>query len=152
MGQAEVGRKKNFIVPIHSFLTRNRDFQKNNKKIKKHQYGFFSSQNGTGEAENVRKKILVRIHSNPTRNMELQKNSKKIQKIKKHHYGFFSNQNGTVQDENEWKKIFSFRSIPSRPGIGNSKKITKKCKKLKNISMALFQPKTGWDRLRLREK
>ena len=74
MGQAEVGRKKNFIVPIHSFLTRNRDFQKNNKKIKKikkHQYGFFSSQNGTGEAENVRKKILVRIHSNLTHNMEL---------------------------------------------------------------------------------
>ena len=50
------------------------------------------------------------------------------------------------------KKIFSFRSIPTRPGIGNSKKITKNCKKLKNIVMALFEPGMGSDRLRLREK
>ena len=56
------------------------------------------------------------------------------------------------QAENERKKIFSFRSIPTQHGIGNSKKIAKKCKKLKNIIMALFWPKMGWDRLRLREK
>ena len=56
MGQAEIGRKKKFVVPIHSFLTRNRDFQKNSKKIKKHEYDFFSSQNGMGKAQNVRKK------------------------------------------------------------------------------------------------
>ena len=62
MGQAEIERKKKrkkIIVPIHSIPTANRDFQKNSKKIqkiKKHQYGFFSTQNGTGEAENVRKK------------------------------------------------------------------------------------------------
>ena len=58
-GPAENERKKKIIVLIHSNLTRNREFQKNSKKIekiKKHQYGYFSSQNGTGEAENVRKK------------------------------------------------------------------------------------------------
>ena len=49
--------KKNLVL-IHSNPTRNREFQKNSKKIekiKKHQYSFFSSQNGTGEAENERK-------------------------------------------------------------------------------------------------
>ena len=80
-------REKKFIVTIHSFSTRSRDFQKNCKKIekiRKHQYGLFSSQSGTGEAENMeKKKILVLIHSNPTRNREFQKDSKKIKKIKK---------------------------------------------------------------------
>ena len=56
------------------------------------------------------------------------------------------------QTENERKKIkLSFWSIQSRPGIGNSKKIGKKFKKLKNINMASFQAKTGWERLRMRE-
>ena len=36
------------------------------------------------------------------------------------------------------KKKLSFRSIPTRLGIGNSKKIAKKCKKLRNIVMASF--------------
>ena len=56
------------------------------------------------------------------------------------------------QAENERKKIFSFRSIPTQHGIGNSKKIAKKCNKLKNIIMALFRPRTGWDWMRLCEK
>ena len=47
------------------------------------------------------------------------------------------------------KKIFLFRSIPTRPGIGNSRKIAKKFKKLKNINMASFKAKTGWERLRM---
>ena len=49
-------RGKKIIVSIHSNPTRNREFQKNSKKIKKHHYGFFSKQNGMREAENVRKK------------------------------------------------------------------------------------------------
>ena len=49
-------------------------------------------------------------------------------------------------------KKLSFRSIPTRPGIGNSKKTAKKCKKLRNIIMALFQGKTGWDRLSVIQK
>ena len=49
-------------------------------------------------------------------------------------------------------KKLSFRSIPTRPGIGNSKKTAKKCRKLRNIIMALFQGKTGWDRLSVIQK
>ena len=87
MRQTENERKKNkIIILIHSISTWNREFQKNRKKIqkiKKYQYGFFSSQNGMGEAENERKQILVRIHSNPTRNRECQKNRKKKSKNQK---------------------------------------------------------------------
>ena len=42
--------------------------------------------------------------------------------------------------------------MPNRPGIENSKKIAKKIKKLKNITMASFQAKTGWERPRKRKK
>ena len=51
-------RKKKIIVPINSYPTRNREFQKNSKKIqtiKKHYYGFFSIQKRFGKAENERK-------------------------------------------------------------------------------------------------
>ena len=47
--------KKKKIVPISSYSTRNREFQKNSKNIQKQQYGFFSSQNKMGMAENDRK-------------------------------------------------------------------------------------------------
>ena len=50
------------------------------------------------------------------------------------------------------KRKLSFRSIQSRPGIGISKKIAKKFKKLKNIIMASFQAKIGWERMRTCEK
>ena len=50
------------------------------------------------------------------------------------------------------KKKLSFGFIPNRPKIGNSKKITKKFKKLKSIIMASFEAKTGWDRLRVIQK
>ena len=121
--QAKKGRdrlrmwEKKILVLIHSNPTRNRESQKNSKKIqkiKKHQYGFFSSQNGTREAENVRKKkILVLIHSKPTRNREFQKNSKKIKKIKKHQHGFFSSQKGAGEARNVRKK--KSRSDPFQP-------------------------------------
>ena len=50
------------------------------------------------------------------------------------------------------KQKLSSRSIKTRPGIGNSKKIAKKFKKGKNIIMATFQSKTGRNRQRMREK
>ena len=63
--------------------TRNRKFQKNSKKIKKHHYGFFSSQNKLGKAKKGRKKKkIVPMSSDPTRNRKFQKNSKKIKEIK----------------------------------------------------------------------
>ena len=57
--QRAIPKKKKVIVPIHSNLTRNWDFQKNSKdmqKIKKHHCGFISSQNGMGQAESDTKK------------------------------------------------------------------------------------------------
>ena len=50
------------------------------------------------------------------------------------------------------KKKLSFRSIPTRHGRGNSKKIPKICKKLRNIIVASFQSKTGCDGLRVIQK
>ena len=44
------------------------------------------------------------------------------------------------QAENETKKK-SFLSVPSRFGVGNSKKIAKKFKKLKNFNTASSQAK-----------
>ena len=37
------------------YPTCNKEFQKNSKKFKKHNYGFFSSQNRLGKAEKERK-------------------------------------------------------------------------------------------------
>ena len=48
--------------------------------------------------------------------------------------------------------MLSFWSIPIWPGIGNSKKIEKKCKKINNIIMGSFQTKMGRDRLRMAER
>ena len=58
--QAKIGwklprmkEKKKKIFPMSFYLTRNRKFQKNSKKIqknKKHHYSFFSSQNRLGKA------------------------------------------------------------------------------------------------------
>ena len=70
-------REKKIIVPISSYPTCNSEFQKNGKqiqKIKKHHYDFFSSQNGSVEAEKEKKKkIIVSIISYSTRNREFQK-------------------------------------------------------------------------------
>ena len=52
----------------------------------------------------------------------------------------------------ERRKKISFRLVPIRPVIENSKKIAKKFKKLKNINMASFHDKTGWERPGKREK
>ena len=56
-------------IPFRSYMTRNRKYQKNRKKIlniKKCHYGFISSQNGTRQAENDTKKKLL-FRSVPTR-------------------------------------------------------------------------------------
>ena len=53
-----IKRKKKKIVPMSSYPTRNRKFQKKSKKIqkiRKHYYGFFLSQNMLGKAEKERK-------------------------------------------------------------------------------------------------
>ena len=74
--------------------------------------------------------------------------------MKKHRYGFISSQKGTdrLRVTKKKKKNLSFRSILTRLGIGNSRKIAKKCKKLENNILASFQAKTGRDRLRVFQK
>ena len=88
------------------------------------------------------------MNSYPTRNRKFKRNSKKIQKIRKHHHSFFSSQNNLGNAE-KWRKLkLSFRSVPTRRIIENSKKISKK---LKNTIMASFQAKIGWKRPKKRE-
>jgi len=53
--------------------------------------------------------------------------------------------------EKERKEKLSFRFVPTRRVIENSKKIANKLKKLKNTTMASFQAKIGWKRQRNRE-
>ena len=90
-------------VPFRSYPTRNKKFQKNNKKIKKvktYHYGFISSQKQVGKGgERYKIKIIVTFRSYPTRNLKFQKNSNKIQKIKKYCYVFFSSQNWFDKEE-----------------------------------------------------
>ena len=71
---------------MSSYLTRNKKFQKNRKKIqkiRKHHYGFFSSQNRSEKAGKERKKKLS-IRSVPTRRVieNSQKIAKKFKKLK----------------------------------------------------------------------
>ena len=84
--QAKIGqerlrkREKKKIVLMYSYLTRNRKFQKNSKKIQKiikYCYGFISSQNKGGNAEKREKiKSIFLFRSNLTRNRKFQKNLK----------------------------------------------------------------------------
>ena len=71
------------IILMGFYPTRNRKFQKNSKKIRKHHHSFFSSQNRLGKAKKDKKfKKIVPMCSYPTRNRKFQKNSKKLQKIR----------------------------------------------------------------------
>ena len=73
-------------------------------------------------------------------------------KIKKNpHYGFFSSQNRLEKEEKGRKQKLSFRFVPTRWAIENSKKIAKLFKKFKNTITASFQDKTAWKRLKKRE-
>ena len=65
----------------------------------------------------------------------------------------------SLQDKISWEsprkreeKKKSFRRVPTRPVIENSKKKVKKFKKLENTIMASFRAKICWGRLRKREK
>ena len=77
-----------------------------------------------------------------------QKNSKKT---KIYHYAFISSENRLENAKKERIIKLSFRFIPIRLEIENSKKIAKKFKNFKNAIMASFQVKTGWKRPRRRK-
>ena len=143
-------REKKILVPITSYLMRNRKLIKlaiKLKKLKNIFMAFFEAKMGWERPRKREKKIIVPINSYPIRNRKLKKNSKKIQKIKKHRYGFFSSQNGWGEAEKERKK--NYRSDQFLPDQEQKikKKIAKKFKKLKNIVMASFQAKMGQERL-----
>ena len=96
-----LGEKKNLLFrSIHSWPVIGIS-----KKIKKHEYDFFSSKNGTGEAQIVRKKKFSFL-SIPNRLGigNSRKIAKKIQKIQKYQFGFISRKNGTGEAENVRKK------------------------------------------------
>ena len=85
VGKGQEREKIKIIVPLRSYPTRIRKFQKNSKKIKKvkkYHYSFISSQKQVGKGREREKiKIIVPLRSNRMRNRKLQKNSKK--KIRK---------------------------------------------------------------------
>ena len=54
------------------------------------------------------------------------------------------NRDGTCQKRD--KKISFWVPLISQPKLAHSQKIVKKLKKLKNIILALFLAKLGWDR------
>ena len=56
----------------------------------------------------------------------------------------FQTKTGWKRPRKRENKKFSFRSVPTRHEIENSKKIAKKFKKLKNTIIASFQAKIGW--------
>ena len=87
--------------------------------------------------------------SYPTGNRKFQKNSK-IQKTPSYLL-FKPKQVGKSLEREKIKKKKSFRWVPTRPGIGNSKKIAKKFKNLENTIIPSFQVKIGWKRPRKRE-
>ena len=133
--------KIKIIVPISSYPTRSREFHKSIKKIqkiKKHRFGFFSSQNRFAKAEKKRIEIIVKINSYPTHNIEFQKKKQKNSKIRKHYYGFFSSQNRVEKVEKEGKLKLSFRKVTNRLGIENSKKSRKKIQKIPKHHYGVF--------------
>ena len=67
-------------------------------------------------------------------------------KKKKPHYGFFSSQNRLEKDEKERKLKLSFRSVPNRRIIENSKKKAKKLKKLKKWNYGFFSSQNRWEK------
>ena len=64
-----------------------------------------------------------------------------MKKIKKFHYRFISSQNWLEKAEKERKEKLSFRFVPTRSEIENSKKIAKNSKNSKIQLWLRFKPK-----------
>ena len=100
-----------------------------------------------GQNKNCRS---VPFRSYWTHNRKFQSNSKKIQKILKIplRLHFKPKQVGKYREKEKIKIVISFRSVPTRRILENSKKISKKFKNLKNTIMASFQANIDWKRTR----
>ena len=79
------------------------------------------------------------------------KKKEKFKKIKRNHCGFISSQNTLKKAEKDGKQKLSFRFVPTRHVIENSKNKEKKFQKFKNTVVASFQAIIGWNRPRNRE-
>ena len=93
------------------------------------------------------------MYSYPTHNRKFQKNCKKFKKLENTIIASFPAKicwKRPRKRENKKKK--SFRCVPTRPVIENSKKKAKKFKKLETTIIASFPAKIGWERPRKREK
>ena len=86
---------------------------------------------GKRENKNYRS---VPFRSYPMCNRKFQ--NKIAKKLKKYHYCRISSQNRLEEAEKERKEKLLFGFVPARCVIENSKKITKKLKKLKNTNVA----------------
>ena len=110
--------------------TRNRKFQKNNKKIrqtKKYHYDFISSENRLQKDEKDGKKKLS-LRFVPARGVIENSNkiAKKLKKLKNTTMASFQAKIGwKMPGKGEYKKV-SFRFVPTRREIENSKKNRKK--------------------------
>ena len=133
--------EKKIIVPIHLNLSRNREFQKNSKKLKKHQYGFFSSQNGTVEAENEtkRKFSFWTIPTGPGRG-NYRKIAKKIKKTSLWIL-FKPKQEGQAKNEREKNILVPIHSNTTRNR--EFQKYSKKIQKIKKHHYGLFPTQNG---------
>ena len=79
------------------------------------------------------------------------KQGKNLKKLQEYHCGFISSQNTLKKAEKDGKQKLSFRFVPTRHVIENSKNIEKKFQKFKNTFVAAFQAIIGWNRPRNRE-
>ena len=120
--------------------------------MKNHCSGLISIQTGIRYAKKEKKKnFSLEYCSYPTRDRKFKTNRKKFKKLKNINLALFLPKLGWDRPRKR-KKILVPNSIPTRPGLENSKKYWKKLNKLKNNIPTLFLSKPRWDRLRKREK
>ena len=91
------------------------------------------------------------LRASPTRNGKFQTNRKKFKKIKKIPLWLHFKPKHVEKGRERRKKKLSFRFVPTRHVIENSKNIEKKFQKFKNTIVASFQAIIGWNRPRNRE-
>ena len=87
------------------------------------------------------------FRANLTRNGKFQKNRKKLKKIKRIPLWLHFKPKHVEKAEKDGKQKLSFRFVPTRHVIENSKNIEKKFQKFKNTIVASFQAIIGWNRL-----
>ena len=97
-------KKKSFRwVLTRPVIENSKKIAKNFEKLKKHHYGFFSSQNRLGKTKKERKleKSFLWVPTRPVIENSKNKKAKKLKKLKKQHYGIILSQNKLGNAEKE---------------------------------------------------